>query len=137
MIGTGIFIAPSGVLRGTGGSVGWALVVWVLCAIIQFCGALVYAELSLIMHKSGGDFTFLLQAWGPVVGFCRLWITALVNPVSLAIQTLVTSKYLLTPFFQCVEEPLNAVRLFSACFCREYLEFKGLDIASLYVHYYV
>ncbi|XP_072169517.1 cystine/glutamate transporter-like [Diadema setosum] len=115
VIGTGIFITPSGVLRGTGSSVGWALVIWVLCGIIQFCGALVYAELSLIMHKSGGDFTFLLQAWGPVIGFCRLWVSTIINPSSLAIQSLVIAKYLLTPFFQCVEEPLLAVRLISIC----------------------
>ncbi|XP_041453965.1 cystine/glutamate transporter-like isoform X1 [Lytechinus variegatus] len=115
VIGTGIFISPSGVLRGTGGSVGWALLLWILCAIIQFCGALVYAELSLIMRKSGGDFTFLLQAWGPMVSFSRLWVTTLVNPCSIAIQALVIAKYLLTPFFQCMEEPLLAVRFISIC----------------------
>ncbi|XP_011672963.2 cystine/glutamate transporter [Strongylocentrotus purpuratus] len=117
IIGTGIFISPTGVLRGAGGSVGLSFILWIVCAIIQTCGALSMAELAVIMKKSGGDFTFILQAWGPLMAFIRLWVLEMIIvPSGGAVMIMTISSYLLTPFFQCEETPVVSLRLLGVFF---------------------
>ena len=116
VIGSGIFISPKGILENTGGSVGWALVIWAACGVLSTIGALCYAELGTTFTKSGGDYVFLLENFGPVAAFLRVWTSIIAvrtaNNVVLAI-TAVT--YMLIPFYaDCSEPPYNAVRLLAA-----------------------
>ncbi|XP_030831844.1 cystine/glutamate transporter isoform X1 [Strongylocentrotus purpuratus] len=113
IIGTGIFISPAGVLAGSGGSVGLSLVIWVICASIATCGAMCYTELSLTSGKSGGEFIFILEHFGPVLAFLRMWtILAIIMPCISAIQGITIANYLTTPFFSdCEHVPVDAIRL--------------------------
>ena len=57
-MGVGIYSVPSSIYADTG-SVGMALVVWVLGAAISFCGLAVYLDLGTALPKSGGEKVYL------------------------------------------------------------------------------
>ena len=119
IIGSGIFISPGGVLKGTG-SIGLALIIWMICGVFSMIGAYCYAELGLCMKKSGGDYAYIHYTFGPFVGFIRLWAECLiVRPCTIAIVGLTFAKYATKPIFPECDPPDEAVRLLAAiCICK-------------------
>lgn len=57
---------------------GVSLIVWVACGIYCMIGAYCYAELGTLIRKTGGDYAYIMRAFGPFIAFIRLWIEAIV-----------------------------------------------------------
>jgi APA family basic amino acid/polyamine antiporter len=72
MIGSGIFIVSADVARKVD-SPGWLLVAWILTGIITVLGALAYGELAAMYPKAGGQYVFLRESMGPLMGFLYGW----------------------------------------------------------------
>uniref|UniRef100_A0A8C4WYU3 Cystine/glutamate transporter n=1 Tax=Eptatretus burgeri TaxID=7764 RepID=A0A8C4WYU3_EPTBU len=114
IIGSGIFISSKGILENTG-SVGLALTLWVVCGILSFFGAMSYAELGTCIKKSGGHYTYILEAYGPLLAFIRIWVEIIiVRPGVTALVALAIGRYLLEPIFLPCHVPETAVKLVSA-----------------------
>ena len=77
VIGGGIFIVPNLVAREAH-SVFWVIAVWVVAGVVSFFGALACAELGAMLPATGGQYVFLREAWGPLVGFLCGWSMFLV-----------------------------------------------------------
>ncbi|XP_072049830.1 cystine/glutamate transporter-like [Amphiura filiformis] len=118
VIGSGIFIAPKGVLKYSSGSVGWALLIWIGCGVISTIGALCFAELATIFSKSGGDFVYIAEAYNKLLGFLRVWTFVIaIKPGAFAIISLTMSNYLVAPFISsdCQDVTGKAVILIAVC----------------------
>ncbi len=72
MIGSGIFIVSSDIVRNVG-SAGWLIFIWVLTGIITLIAALSYGELSGLFPKAGGQYVYLREAYGKLVAFLYGW----------------------------------------------------------------
>lgn len=119
IVGSGIFISPRGVLAGTG-SVGLSLVVWVLSGLYSMVGAYCYAELGTAIVRSGADYAYILEAFGPALGFMRLWIESfIVRPCTTAIVALTFAYYVIEPLFPDCDQPEIAVTLLAAVCIRK------------------
>jgi basic amino acid/polyamine antiporter, APA family len=77
MIGSGIFIAPS-IMAGLIATPGIYLGLWLVGGALTLLGALAYGELCAMMPKAGGQYVFLREAFGPLVGFLYGWTVFLV-----------------------------------------------------------
>ncbi len=72
VIGSGIFLVPSAMIRYVG-SVGTLFVVWIVAGVLTLFGALTYAELAAALPEAGGEYVFLSAAYGPFWGFLYGW----------------------------------------------------------------
>lgn len=114
IVGSGIFISPRGVLQEAG-SPGMALVVWTLCGLLSMVGALCYAELGTAIPRSGGDYAYIFESFGPLPAFLFLWCAVLVViPTTNAIMALTFANYIIQPLIGNCAPPDNAVRLLAA-----------------------
>src|SRR5436190_4300466 len=72
MIGSGIFIVSADISRKVG-SPWFLLVAWILTGVITLLGALAYGELAAMFPRAGGQYVFLRESMGPLMGFLYGW----------------------------------------------------------------
>ena len=77
MIGSGIFIVSAQMTRELG-SAGWLLAVWLLAGAMTVVAAALYGELVVRFPRAGGQYVYLREAFGPLVGFLYGWTLFLV-----------------------------------------------------------
>jgi APA family basic amino acid/polyamine antiporter len=78
MVGAGI-LSTSGYTVLSVGSNQWMLILWVLGGIAAICAALTLAELSAALPRTGGDYIYLYEAYGPLPAFLSGWVSFLIG----------------------------------------------------------
>jgi APA family basic amino acid/polyamine antiporter len=86
VVGIGIFFKAGPVLEATGGNGSYALIAWVLAALLTTIGAIVISEIASMGSKTGGLMSFCETAWGERFGFFVGWVqTVLYIPLILSV----------------------------------------------------
>jgi APA family basic amino acid/polyamine antiporter len=78
MIGIGIFVT-TGAVAETLPTPGGVLLVWLLGGVLALTGALSCAELSASLPYAGGDYIYIREAYGKLMGFLSGWSSFLVT----------------------------------------------------------
>ena len=98
MVGVGV-LTTSGYTVALVKSNQWMLLLWVLGGVTALCGALTLAELSAAIPKTGGDYVYLYEAYGPLPAFLSGWVSFLIGfSAPSASAAFAAAKYVLTPF---------------------------------------
>ncbi len=93
VIGAGIFRTPS-LVAATVGSGDIMLLAWLLGGIISLVGALCYAELTTAFPNTGGDYHFLMRAYGRRVAFLFAWARmSIIQTGSVALLAFIFGDY--------------------------------------------
>ena len=104
IIGSGIFITPTNVLKNSG-SFGMALIVWIVGAFLAVGGGLCYCELGLLMKNSGGEYWYLKETYnfGRPDKVCGYELRLCSSNISLPLSLSFLSPYLpqLFHLFSC------------------------------------
>ena len=72
VIGGGIFFVPI-LVAGLVPDARVMLLVWLGGGMLAFFGAMAYAELAALRPRSGGEYVYLTEAYGPLAGFFTGW----------------------------------------------------------------
>lgn len=92
-IGAGIYSVPQRAAEYIG-SIPLILALWVAIGGVCLIGGLIWAELGTRMPYSGGDYLYMLKAYGPAVGFLFGWKSFLLSgPRNRAALSLVAADY--------------------------------------------
>jgi APA family basic amino acid/polyamine antiporter len=98
VIGSGIFLVPKTMVLRTG-SPEMVFFVWIFGGLLTLAGALTYAELAGMYDKSGGEYVYLREAYGPMFGFLYGWTQMWVAKAG-SIATLATAFFYYLANFQ-------------------------------------
>jgi APA family basic amino acid/polyamine antiporter len=72
MIGSGIFLVSADISRQVQSPL-WLIAAWVLSGLMTMLGALAYAELAAMYPRAGGQYVFLRESMGSLMGFLYGW----------------------------------------------------------------
>ena len=94
MIGSGIFIVSADISR-TVNSPFWLLMAWVVSGVVTIFGALAYGELAAMYPKAGGQYVFLRESMGSLMGFLYGWtLFVVIQTGTIAAVAVAFGKYL-------------------------------------------
>ena len=84
ILGSGLYFTP-GELAAVADAQWQVYFFWSLCGLIVLCGALTFAELSVLLPRAGVMYHSLNEAYGPFAGFFQGWVQILISgPGSIA-----------------------------------------------------
>ncbi len=78
VIGAGVFFKPYAIYQATGGAPGLAMLSWIIGGIISIFGALTFAEIAVLIPRTGGMVTYLGDVYGKKIGFLAGWMQVVI-----------------------------------------------------------
>jgi APA family basic amino acid/polyamine antiporter len=93
-IGSAIFATPQ-IIAGYADSFTLIIILWLIVSVFVYTGSLIYAELGSRFPKTGGEYVYIKEAFGPFWGFIFGWAQLLIIRTSPAAGiSLITANYL-------------------------------------------
>jgi len=124
VVGVGIFKVPTEIAKYLN-SPSLIFLAWFIGGLIALSGALCYAELSSSFPKTGGNYIYLKESYGPWAGFLFGWTELLViRTGSIAALAFISAEYMLS--FFCVTGFSIKVTAVLIIFVYSYLNIIGL-----------
>nr|XP_038031630.1 solute carrier family 7 member 13 isoform X2 [Anas platyrhynchos] len=105
IVGAGIFVSPTGVLKHSLLNVGVALVIWTASGLVSLMGSLCYAELGTALPFSGGEYSHIKRGLGSLPAFVFIWTSVFTKPASNAARALLFAEYATQPFYGVCPAP--------------------------------
>ncbi|XP_065524588.1 solute carrier family 7 member 13 [Lathamus discolor] len=105
IVGAGIFVSPTGVLKHSLLNVGVALTIWTASGLISLMGSLCYAELGTALPFSGGEYSHIKRGLGSLPAFVFIWTSTVTKPASNAARALLFAEYATQPFYGVCPAP--------------------------------
>jgi len=78
VIGAGVFFKPYAIYQATGGAPGMGLLAWLLGGLMSILGALTFAEVAVMIPKTGGMVAYLSEAYNEKIGFLAGWMQVVI-----------------------------------------------------------
>ena len=78
VIGAGVFFKPYAIYQATGGAPGMGILAWVIGGIMSILGALTFAEVAILIPKTGGMVAYLTEAFDERLGFLAGWMQVVI-----------------------------------------------------------
>ncbi|NXI41238.1 S7A13 protein, partial [Galbula dea] len=105
IVGAGIFVSPTGVLKHSLLNIGVALTIWTASGLVSLMGSLCYAELGTALPFSGGEYSHIKRGLGSLPAFVFIWTSTFTKPASNAARALLFAEYATQPFFGICSAP--------------------------------
>lgn len=78
VIGAGVFFKPEAIYTATGGAPGMGMLAWIIGGLASLLGALTFAEIAVMIPKTGGMVAYLSDVFGEKVGFLAGWMQVVI-----------------------------------------------------------
>ena len=78
VIGAGVFFKPYAIYQATGGAPGLGLLSWILGGLMSILGALTFAEIAVMIPRTGGMVTYLGEVYDRRIGFLAGWMQVVI-----------------------------------------------------------
>jgi len=110
IIGSGIFLVPSEMMKDTGSST-LVYLAWIVGGLLSLFGAMTYAELGAMLPYAGGEYVYLRGAYGDTTAFLYMWTWfAVAKPASIAAVTSGLARTLgVFPTFHFLSTPVDGL----------------------------
>ncbi len=78
VIGAGVFFKPYAIYQATGGAPGMGLLAWIIGGLASIFAALTFAEVAVLLPRTGGMVAYLEECYGEKVGFLAGWMQTII-----------------------------------------------------------
>ena len=95
VIGSGVFFKPQSIYTTTGGAPGLGMIAWIIGGLASIAAALTFAEIAILIPKTGGMVAYLEEAFGKKVGYLAGWMqSVLFYPAMIAALSVICAQQL-------------------------------------------
>lgn len=127
-IGGGIFLVPNLVAQQLK-SIPWILTVWAFAGVISLFGALACAELGCAIPATGGQYVYLREAYGPLIGFLCGWSMFTVSRTA-QVAWLAVTLAIYVSYFAPLSSVASKLLGISAIAVFTFINYRGVKVGA-------